>query len=61
MINYKVIWDKNKTRLEQKIIDDLNNGWQLSGGVAMTAIPSPDREGKIQTVLVWGQALLKMG
>jgi hypothetical protein len=60
-MNYKILWDKNRTRLEQKVIDELNNGWELQGGASMAATVTQDKDGKPVEVLVWCQAVIKRG
>lgn len=60
-MNYKILWDKNRTRLEQKVIDELNNGWELAGGVSMTSCVAQDKENKPIEVFAWSQAVIKRG
>lgn len=57
-MNYKILWDKNRTRLEQKVIDALNNEWELVGGVSMT-VTTHEEDGKMIESLVWAQSVYK--
>jgi len=58
-MNYKILWDKNRTRLEQKIIDEVKNGWELQGGASITAVPSTNEADEPVQSLVWCQAIIK--
>ena len=62
-MNYQVIWDKIRVRFEQKVIDALNSGFKLAGGVSMTTLMLEEmvssHDGSSREVLVWCQSVYK--
>lgn len=58
-MNYRILWDKNRAQLEQKVIDALKDGWELQGGGSISGVTSSDQDGSERHSLVWCQAVVK--
>lgn len=56
MINYQVVWDKNRVKFEQKIIDLLNSGWHENKDLIVTVAYNPKIE---QLVYSWTREMKK--
>lgn len=59
-MNYRILWEKNKVMLEQRINEVCDKeGFKLAGGVSISTINSKDRTGKDAQSIVFAQSVYK--